>query len=688
MALMESAPLWSRSSVSLPWTSRVTRYMTCTRRPGGWCLPLVGVATGIVARRAPRVKGRRVKTSVQLAAGPSSSEYDVIVIGAGLGGLACAAALGKAGRKVLVVEAHSVCGGCAHSFTRKAPGGGEYIFDSGPSILTDMGPRNPLRLVLDYVGASEYVEWIHYDGWGMRTPEGPWRLEVGKDSFRNDVLPRYGVPPEEFDEVVNASRPLAEVGRQIPGLVLRDDEWQLLPLILKFPGGLLPAIRDAPKLSEPFSVVLDHLEAEGKMRKGSWLRAWLDALAFSLSGLDCSGTTCAAMAFTMEELHWKGSRGLAYPKGGLGAVVDALVKAVEAHGGEIRTKLRVDQVLLEGQRAVGVRCSKGDIRAREAVVCNAPIWDAAKLLPKDAAGLDEMKQDWQDTPMTRSYLHLHLGLDAEGLDLSKLEPHYTSMIGWEDVTAEQNMFSVRPMSQAVVVRNTFLEEGCEDTHVLDNFRRQVSEPVKMFSSQPEPDQGEETDEDFGPKAVSGLRAVWAPGETGPAKAKICKRSNDSSPVVLCQSMPLELWLECICDQTQFGEDLVVVGNHPVLGNWSVEKAVVLRTDVSTFPLWTLEKPLVLEDDEYMPLWLEYKYLIRGLGETHWEDFGRRSLPIFSSTSPVTATAFLPTWTEVGKPMNRLLPFCRGRRLKPGLMLRVDSYGSWTAMTEASWSVAG
>ena len=46
------------------------------------------------------------------------------------------------------------------------------------------------------------------------------------------------------------------------------------------------------------------------------LRAWLDALAFSLSGLDCGGTTCAAMAFTMEELHWKGSRGLAYPKAG------------------------------------------------------------------------------------------------------------------------------------------------------------------------------------------------------------------------------------------------------------------------------------------------------------------------------------------------------------------------------------
>lgn len=87
----------------------------------------------------------------------------------------------------------------------------------------------------------------------------------------------------------------------------------------------------------------------------------------------------------------------------------------------------------------------------------------------------------------------------------------------------------------------------------------------------------------------------------------------------------------------------------------------------------------------MPLWLEYKYVIRGKSEFRWEDFGHRTLPVFSSTSPATATSFMPEWSEVGKPLNRLLPFCRGRRLKPGLMLRVDSFGSWVAKTEASWS---
>eukprot|EP00931_Biecheleriopsis_adriatica_P116944 TRINITY_DN92520_c0_g1_i1.p1 TRINITY_DN92520_c0_g1~~TRINITY_DN92520_c0_g1_i1.p1 ORF type:complete len:633 (-),score=130.26 TRINITY_DN92520_c0_g1_i1:4-1869(-) len=412
------------------------------RFAGGLALVSASAAS---SRRYARRRGCRRPAAVRLQAGGTGPSFDVVVIGAGLGGLACAAALGKAGRRVLVLEAHSVCGGCAHAFTRKAPGGGEYVFDSGPSILTDMGPRNPLRLVMDYVGASDDVEWIYYDGWGMLTPEGPWRLELGNQSFRDEVLPRYGVPAEEFDEVARACAPLAQVGRDIPGVVLRDDEWQLLPLLLKFPGAVIPAIRDAAKLNEPFSKVLDQLEEEGKLRKGSWLRSWLDALAFSLSGLDCSGTTTAAMAFTMDELHWPGTRGLAYPKGGMGSVIEALRKAVERQGGEIRTGVRVEELILEGRRAVGVRCSSsqgGDILASEAVVCNASIWDSANLLPKDNASLDEMRTDWQDTPMTRSYLHLHVGLDAEGLDLSKLEPHYTSMASWEDVTAEQNMVAI------------------------------------------------------------------------------------------------------------------------------------------------------------------------------------------------------------------------------------------------------
>lgn len=56
-----------------------------------------------------------------------ADEYDVIVIGSGLGGLTGANALAKAGHRVLLVEHHYQFGGLATWFTRK----GGHIFEIG-----------------------------------------------------------------------------------------------------------------------------------------------------------------------------------------------------------------------------------------------------------------------------------------------------------------------------------------------------------------------------------------------------------------------------------------------------------------------------------------------------------------------------------------------------------------------------
>ena len=63
-----------------------------------------------------------------------SGDYDVIVIGSGMGGLACGALSAKYGDKTLVLESHIKCGGSAHTFTRMHKGE-PYSFEVGPSIF-------------------------------------------------------------------------------------------------------------------------------------------------------------------------------------------------------------------------------------------------------------------------------------------------------------------------------------------------------------------------------------------------------------------------------------------------------------------------------------------------------------------------------------------------------------------------
>lgn len=114
-------------------------------------------------------------------------EYDVIVIGSGMGGLACGAVSAKYGDKVLVLESHIKCGGSAHTFSRMH-NGGKYSFEVGPSIFEglDRPSLNPLRMIFDLLGEKMPVET--YTGLGYWTPTGYWRFPIGSKKNFEDLL--------------------------------------------------------------------------------------------------------------------------------------------------------------------------------------------------------------------------------------------------------------------------------------------------------------------------------------------------------------------------------------------------------------------------------------------------------------------------------------------------------------------
>ena len=370
-----------------------------------------------------------------------------MTVGAGIGGLTAGAILSSKYRlRVNVFEAHYHIGGCAHAFDIKSPKMNTvYKFDAGPTILLGCSqpPYNPLQQVLNFLDASNSIDWISYKSWGMVTEEGSWSFELGEKAFFEGPLLRYGGPSavDELRSLREACLPLVQGSVGIPSAALRGDKFKIVPLLKHF-GALQKVLPYGDVLDGNFKPFMD------KYVRNPWLRNWLDALAFSLSGLPASETGAAAMAYTLFDLH-RESSALDYPRGGMGSISQVLADIITSNGGKIHLSSKVDAISVENNRATGIVLSKGGAwRAKKAVLCNANIWALPRLLSNDAHKLNVDQRHYlmetsTQKSMTKSFLHLHLGINSEGLNLGSMQPHYTVMSkGMTDPCADRNMVAV------------------------------------------------------------------------------------------------------------------------------------------------------------------------------------------------------------------------------------------------------
>ncbi len=356
------------------------------------------------------------------------TETDVIVIGSGIGGLCCGALLARYGFEVTVCESHSLAGGAAHGFEREG-----FRFDSGPSLYSGLSyspSPNPLRQVLDALG--EDLSWATYDTWGCCLPEGDFETSVGADQFC-EVLRRLRGESAvaEWQRLQKYMEPLAEAAIALPPAALRAD-WGAVVTAGRYAPSLLKHLPHISKLTGSFRQVMQGVIQD------PFIDRWLDMLCFLLSGLPADGTSAAEVAFMFADWYRPGVQ-LDYPIGGSGALVAALVRGLERFGGKLRLNAHVEQVIVEGDRAAGVRLRNGEIlRSRRAVVSNASVWDTLSLVPEGALP-QKFVSDRQSTPECESFMHLHLGIDGRDLP-ANLACHHIVVQDWDlGIAAPQNL---------------------------------------------------------------------------------------------------------------------------------------------------------------------------------------------------------------------------------------------------------
>lgn len=269
-------------------------------------------------------------------------DFDVIVVGGGVGGLGTASVLQKEGLDTLLLEKNDILGGRGKSVNLNG-----WEMDMGLHLVS-LGKGGTLQELCDEVGGE--IEWAKYS---------------------EDVDVRYE------DEWVGATQ-----------LLSSEEAREEIKEIIKLISGLSDSEIDA----------LDDVSWE------QWIQENVESkeLRHMLSVFGMIVTTVVDPAeMAASEILWVFRRSLgslnqllaaAYPKGGWQSIINELKNVFEKNGGEARTGAYVDEIIIEDSEAVGVdvqkesefqeefETNKLDFISADKVVCSVPLWDLPNLI--------------------------------------------------------------------------------------------------------------------------------------------------------------------------------------------------------------------------------------------------------------------------------------------------------------------
>jgi len=358
-------------------------------------------------------------------------QYDVVVVGAGLGGLSVATLLAKKGASVLLLERHNVPGGYATSFVR-----GRYEFEVALHELSGIGPpehRGPLYRYLDSLGVASQLEFSPIgELYRSVFPDLDVTLPVGEEAGRETLCDTF---PHEARGIRRFLDRIQAVGRQVGRLeaegAMGKPLMELIGNPLTAPSRLGQVVRYLPTT---WGGVLDRDVADPRARA-------VLSQYWGYFGLPPSEVSFFYFAIGLYAYMRLGPW---YVKGRSQALSNAFVAALESHGGEIEFNRGVARITSAGGRVDGVVTDDGEQIAARAVVSNADPITTCRILMGEDDVPTEFFASLRGSELSPSSFNVYLGVNRspEQLGLGRHENFLNADYDFDSVAEDFGV--VRP----------------------------------------------------------------------------------------------------------------------------------------------------------------------------------------------------------------------------------------------------
>ena len=359
--------------------------------------------------------------------------WDVIVIGSGIGGLVTASQLAAKGAKTLVLERYLIPGGSGGSFRREG-----YTFDVGASMIFGFGEKGHTNLLTRALGdVGQHCETVPDPAQLEYHLPGGLNVAVDRD-YEAFIARLTGLFPHEAKGIRAFYDTCWQVFNCLDAMPLLslEDPAYLAKVFFKAPLACLGLARWLP--FNVGDVARQHIKDEQLLKLID-----MECFCWSVMPADLTPMINAGMVFS--DRH---AGGINYPKGGVGVIAEKLVAGLESHGGAIRYKARVTEVLIENGQAVGVKLADGETIQARRVVSNATRWDtfsgegSVRQPLVDAAHTPKAERTWRRRyKPSPSFLSLHLGVDAS-LIPEGFHCHHLLLEDWAAMEDEQGVIFV------------------------------------------------------------------------------------------------------------------------------------------------------------------------------------------------------------------------------------------------------